>query len=223
MQFPESSYERSDEELVLLAKAGDERAFKALLLRYCKIINSISSKYFIQGSEPCDRKQICEVALWQAIKRFVPGRSPFGPFARLIITRKLQSAVTHSNRHKNEIFNCTASLDASMYDESNDSLYNFIVEERSDPAVSVIDSEFKDDFIKFIRNSLSDTEYRITIEMLNHINSKKIEADCRHERVSIYRDISRKLNISTKSIDNAWQRVKRKLKVWYEERTNIKV
>jgi len=223
MQLPESSTQWSDEELVLLAKAGDERAFKALLLRYCKMIKNISSKYFIQGAEPCDRVQICEVALWQAIRRYNPGKGTFGPFARLIITRKLQSAVTHSNRFKNELFNCTASLDANMYDESNDSLYNFIAEERSDPAVSVIESEFKQDFIEFIRTGLSPTEYRITIEMLNHLNAKKIDADGRSERVSIYRDISRELKISTKCIDNAWQRVKKKLKVWYEKRTGIKV
>lgn len=223
MQFPESSRRQSDEELVLLAKAGDERAFRQLLLRYCKIIKSISSKYFIQGTELCDRIQICEVALWQAIKKYSAGRGPFGPFARLIITRKLQSAVTHSNRYKNELFNGTTSLDASMYDEGNDSLYNFIVEERSDPAVSVIDSEFKQDFLEFIRNRLSPTEYRITIEMLNHINAKKIDADYRRERVSIYRDISRELSISTKCIDNAWQRVKKKLKDWYEKRTDIRV
>lgn len=221
MKFPESSLTWSDEELVLLAKAGDERAFRQLLLRYCKIIRSISSKYFIQGSELCDRIQICEVALWQAINKYVPGKSPFGPFARLIITRKLQSAVTQANRHKNEFFNCTASLDASMYDESNDSLYNFIIEEGSDPAVTVIDSEFKQDFIQFIRTRLSPTEYRITIEMLNHLNAKKIDADCRRERVSIYRDISRELNISTKCIDNAWQRVKKKLKIWHEKRSDI--
>ncbi|MFZ5640401.1 MAG: sigma-70 family RNA polymerase sigma factor [Bacillota bacterium] len=223
MQFPESSKSQSDEELVLLAKAGDDRAFRQLLLRYCKVIKSIAGKYFVQGTELCDRVQICEVALWQAIRKYNPGKGPFGPFARLIITRKLQSAVTHSNRHKNELFNYTASLDANLYDESNDSLYNFVVEEQSDPAVSVIDSEFKQDFIEFIRTRLSPTEYRITVEMLNHINAKKIDADYRHERVSVYRDIARDLNISTKCIDNAWQRVKKKLKVWYEKRTDIRV
>jgi RNA polymerase sporulation-specific sigma factor len=223
MQFPESSGSKSDEELVLLAKAGDDRAFRQLLLRYCKVIKSIAGKYFVQGTELCDRVQICEVALWQAIRKYNPGKGPFGPFARLIITRKLQSAVTHSNRHKNELFNFTASLDANLYDESNDSLYNFVVEEQSDPAVSVIDSEFKRDFIEFIRTRLSPTEYRITVEMLNHINAKKIDADYRHERVSVYRDIARDLNISTKCIDNAWQRVKKKLKVWYEKRTDIRV
>ncbi len=223
MELPESSNQRSDEELVLLAKAGDERAFKALLLRNCKIIKSISSKYYIQGAEPCDRVQICEVALWQAIKQYNSNKGSFGPFARLIITRKLQSAVTHSNRHKNELFHGTSSLDACVYDESNDSLYNFIVEERSDPAVSVIDSEFKQDFIEFIRSHLSPTEYKITIQMLNHLNAKKIDADSRHERVSIYRDISRELDISPKCIDNAWQRVKKKLKIWYEKNTGIKV
>ncbi|MBU7008033.1 sigma-70 family RNA polymerase sigma factor [Phosphitispora fastidiosa] len=205
----------SDEELVLLAKAGDDRAFEALLLRYDALINNITRKFFIQGNESGDVLQIARIALWEAAQHFDPGRGLFRPFMGMVVKRRLQSAVRHS-------FSCTnlpcfrsCSLDAIIGDENDEQLYNRIgVEE--DPLRNYDDSVFKCEFSKFIHNELSETEYRIVVEMLNRKNSKDIDKD-RRGRISIYRDISRKLNIPEKGVDNAWQRVKRKYKSWYED------
>lgn len=133
MQFLDESGS-TDEELVLLAKASDDRAFEALLLRYDNLLSNISGKFFIQGHDSNDLLQIARIGIWEAVQ-------------------------------------C----------------------------------------------ELSDTECAIVIEMINRRNSKTVDKDLRG-RVSIYRDISAKLHIPEKGVDNAWQRIKRKYKAWYAEK-----
>ena len=212
MQFLRNNL--SDEELVLLAKAGDDRAFEALLLRYDMLITNITRKFFIQGDEQGDVLQMARIALWEAVQHFDTKRGLFRPFMGMVVKRRLQSAVRHS-------FSCTnlpcfksCSLDAIINDENEEQLYNRIGVD-DDPLRDYDESFFKCEFSKFIHNELSKTEYRIAVEMLNRKNSKDIDKE-RRGRISIYRDISRKLNIPEKGVDNAWQRVKRKYKTWYE-------
>lgn len=212
MQFPGENL--PDEELVLLAKAGEERAYEALLLRYENLIRSISRKFFIQGTDDGDVLQIARIAAWEAVLNFNSRRGRFRPFLGMVIRRRLQSAVRKS-------FNClnmpclkSCSLDAIVHEENDEKLYNKIIVEE-DPLKNYDESFFKCEFAKFIHSELSPTEYEIAVEMLNRKNSKLVDKDLRG-RVSIYRDISRKLKIPEKGVDNAWQRVKRKYKIWYE-------
>ncbi len=205
----------TDEELVLLAKAGNDRAFEALLLRYDELINSITKKFFIEGTDLNDILQIARIAIWEAVRNFDNNKGLFRPFMGMVIKRRLQSAVRRS-------FNCTnmpclksCSLDALITDESHEQMYNRIIVD-DDPLKNYGDSVFKCEFHKFIHSELSPTEYKITVEMLNRKNSKYVDKDLRG-RISIYRDISKKLNIPEKMVDNAWQRVKRKYKLWYDE------
>lgn len=212
MQFPDGDL--TDEELVLLAKAGDERAFEALLLRYDHLIDSITRKFFIQGTDINDVLQIARIGLWEAVQDFDQHKGLFRPFMGMVVKRRLQSAVRQSFRWVNLPCIKSCSLDAIVYDENEEQLYNRIVVEE-DPLREYQDNVFKCEFTKFIHSELSETESKIAIEMLNRKNSKNVDKDLRG-RVSIYRDISKKLQIPEKGVDNAWQRIKRKYKVWYE-------
>lgn len=203
-----------DEELVLLAKAGNERAYEALLLKYDSVISGITRKFFIQGTEISDVIQIARIAVWEAVKNFDGHKGLFRPFMGMVVKRKLQSAVRQS-------FNCvnmsclkSFSLDAIIYEEKDEKLYNKIVVEE-DPLKNYDDRVFKCEFSKFIHSELSHIEYEIAVEMLNRKNSKGIDREIRG-RISIYRDISKKLNIPEKGVDNAWQRVKKKYRAWHE-------
>lgn len=204
-----------DEELVLLAKAGDERAFEALLLRYDSLINNISKKFYIQGTDNNDIVQIARIAIWEAVQNFDSSKGLFRPFMGMVVKRRLQSAVRQSFSCANMPCLKSCSLDALVYDESEEQMYNKIIVEE-DPLKEYDDSVFKCEFNKFIHSELSKTEYEIAVEMLNRKNSKNVDKDLRG-RISIYRDISRKLRIPEKGVDNAWQRVKRKYKAWYED------
>lgn len=215
MQFLDVSGS-TDEELVLLAKAGDDRAFEALLLRYDTLITNISRKFFIQGNDANDVLQIARIGIWEAVQNFKGSRGLFRPFMGMVVKRRLQSAVRQSFNCVNlPCVNC-CSLDAIIFDESQEQMYNKIIVEE-DPLKEYEDIEFKCEFSKFIHSELSATECAIVIEMLNRRNSKAVDKDLRG-RVSIYRDISDKLHIPEKGVDNAWQRIKRKYKVWYEQK-----
>ena len=215
MQFLDVSGS-TDEELVLLAKAGDDRAFEALLLRYDTLITNISRKFFIQGNDANDVLQIARIGIWEAVQNFKGSRGLFRPFMGMVVKRRLQSAVRQSFNCVNlPCVNC-CSLDAIIFDESQEQMYNKIIVEE-DPLKDYEDVEFKCEFSKFIHSELSETECAIVIEMLNRRNSKAVDKDVRG-RVSIYRDISAKLHIPEKGVDNAWQRIKRKYKLWYEQR-----
>ncbi len=218
MQFLDGSG-LTDEELVLLAKAGDDRAFEALLLRYNTLITNITRKFFIQGNDSNDVSQIARIGIWEAVQNFDSSKGLFRPFMGMVVKRRLNSAVRQSFNCQNvPCINC-CSLDAIAYDETQEQMYNKIVVEE-DLLKDYEDFEFKCEFHKFIHSELSKTEYAIVIEMLNRRNSKAVDKDLRG-RVSIYRDISVKLHIPEKGVDNAWQRIKRKYKAWYEGKFSI--
>ncbi|MDT3700732.1 MAG: sigma-70 family RNA polymerase sigma factor [Thermincola sp.] len=215
MQFLDESGS-TDEELVLLAKAGDDRAFEALLLRYDNLLSNISRKFFIQGHDSNDLLQIARIGIWEAVQCFESSKGLFRPFMGMVVKRKFKSAVRQSFNCQNmSCINCF-SLDAILYDDTEEQMYNKIIVQE-DPLKDYEDSEFKDEFTKFIHTELSDTECAIVIEMINRRNSKTVDKDLRG-RVSIYRDISAKLHIPEKGVDNAWQRIKRKYKAWYAEK-----
>lgn len=218
MQFLDVSGS-TDEELVLLVKAGDDRAFEALLLRYNSLITNIARKFFIQGNDINDLLQIARIGIWEAVQNFDSSKGLFRPFMGMVIKRRLNSALRQSFNCQNlPCVNC-CSLDAIMYDETNEPMYNTIVVQE-DLLKDYEDFEFKCEFSKFIHSELSETECAIVIEMLNRRNSKAVDKDLRG-RVSIYRDISAKLHIPEKGVDNAWQRIKRKYKAWYEDNFSI--
>lgn len=212
MQFRDG--ELTDEELVLLAKAGNERALEALLLRYDMLVANITKKFFIQGTELNDALQIARIALWEAVRNFDVRKGLFRPFMGMVVKRRLQSAVRQSFSCHNMPCLRSCSLDAIVYEENEEQMYNRIVVDE-DPLKDYTDSVFRKEFDEFLHSKLSPIEYRIVVEMLNRKNSKFIDKETRG-RISIYRDISRKLNIPEKGVDNAWQRVKRKYKAWYE-------
>lgn len=212
MQFLDGDL--TDEELVFLAKAGDERAFEALLLRYDNLISNITRKFFIQGTDNNDTLQIARIGLWEAVQNFDKSKGLFRPFMGMVVKRRLQSAVRQSFRCVNLPCLKSCSLDAIIHEENEEHLYNRIVVEE-DPLKDYQDKIFKCEFNKFINSELSEVEYQIAVEMLNRKNSKDVDKALRG-RVSIYRDISRKLEIPEKGVDNAWQRIKRKYKAWYQ-------
>jgi len=139
----------------------------------------------------------------------------------MVVKRRLKSAVRQAFSCSNMPCLKSCSLDALVNDESNEQMYNRIAVE-GDPLREYDDAVFKCEFHKFIHSQLSPMEYKIAVQMLNRKNSKYVDKDLRG-RISIYRDISKKLNIPEKRVDNAWQRVKRKYKLWYEGNFGVSI
>lgn len=183
----------NDEELIELARENDEQAITCLIHRYAPLVSSRVAAFCGSGIEHEDLVQEGLIGLLGAIRVFDSTASSFFTFARLCIDRMLITAVRSIRRQKqipkHRILNII---------EPNFQTINENAENRSnDPAEIVIARE---EFIRFkdrALNSLSKMEYGVLCFFLKGYN---------------YEEIARQLDISTKSVDNALQRIRRKLR-----------
>lgn len=188
----------ADEEVVSYAQATDEEAVEYLLLKYQKLVYIWTRPYFLQGAEDDDLVQEGMIGLYKAIRDFSPGSSSFWSFAKLCITRNVISAIKGTTRQKHIPLNSYTSLHKPIYDVEGDRtllevLHNTKVD---DPESLVIDRERLHNTQKYIKEALSDFEYRVFRLYINGLS---------------YKEMARRLQTHTKSIDNALCRIKSKM------------
>jgi RNA polymerase sporulation-specific sigma factor len=188
---------QSDEALALAAQAGDEAALTELLARYRGTVWIKSASYFLAGGEHDDVVQEGMIGLYKAIRDFDPERpASFRSFADLCITRQIQTAVKLAARQKHQQLNRYVSLSAP---DSADDTPAFDFPDESfgvDPARVAEHREFLEGLAESINTLLSELEKQV---LFQHLNGKS------------YQEIATEMDKQVKSIDNALQRVKRKL------------
>ncbi len=197
-----------DNDLVARVRAGDERCVEILLDRYRNFARSKARSYFLAGSDKEDVVQEGMIGLFKAVRDFdLSQDTPFRAFAELCISRQILTAIKTANRQKHQPLNSSISLDAPAYgdDDSDRSIGDNLVAPNvaSDPVELVISAEE----IEAIRDNLSDTLTELEGDVLRlYMDGKS------------YEEIAGALGNHVKSIDNALQRIKRKLQRHIAER-----
>ena len=196
----------ADEEIVALAQQSDGAALEYLLNKYKNFVRSKARSYFLIGADHEDIVQEGMIGLYKAIRDFRPDRlASFRAFAELCITRQIITAIKTATRQKHIPLNSYVSLNKPIYDEESDrTLMDVITED----ALSNPESMFID------REDLSAIQGRIG-EMLSDLEKQVLEL---YMDGKSYQEISEEMGRHVKSIDNALQRVKRKLSKYLEEK-----
>ncbi len=195
-----TNYEQlTDEELLSLHRAGDARAEEALYARYKQIVRSKARTYFLIGADREDIIQEGMIGLYKAVMDYQFDRqSSFRSFAELCITRQIITAIKAATRKKHAPLNSYISFNYSINEgESERPLIDVLTSTRiSDPEEVLIGRENYAAVADSIEHSLSKLE-RDALGLYLYGYS--------------YQQIADHLQITTKSVDNAIQRVKKKL------------
>jgi len=195
----------SDEEIVMLCHDGDTIAEEYLLNKYKNFVRSKARSYFLIGADHEDIVQEGMIGLYKAIRDYRPNKlSSFRAFAELCITRQIITAIKTATRQKHIPLNSYVSLNKPLYDEESDrTLLDVIMEGRtSNPEELIINREDLGDIHAKISEVLSGLEQEV---LGAYLDGKS------------YQEIADALGRHVKSIDNALQRVKRKLEKYLEE------
>ena len=206
MEFYERFLEMTDEEVALLAQNADGAALEYLLNKYKNFVRSRARSYFLIGADHEDIVQEGMIGLYKAIRDFRTDRlSSFRAFAELCITRQIITAIKTATRQKHIPLNSYVSLNKPIYDDEHDrTLLDVISEEiQSNPEELLISQEDLTLIEGRIGEMLSPLEKQV---LLRYLDGKS------------YQEISEELGRHVKSIDNALQRIKRKLLKYLEEK-----
>jgi len=195
----EGMEDRLDEEIALDAKNGDVKAQEYLINKYKNFVKAKAKSYFLIGADKEDIYQEGMIGLYKAIRDFKPDKlSSFKAFAELCVTRQIITAIKTATRQKHIPLNTYISLNKPIYDEESDRTLLDIIStvKVSDPEELIISREEVNKIECEIEEVLSELE----LEVLNSYLQGKS-----------YQEIACDLDRHSKSIDNALQRVKRKL------------
>ncbi len=201
------SYEEmADEQIVDHARLGDRAAEEYLINKYKNFVRAKARSYFLIGADREDIIQEGMIGLYKAIRDFKSDKlASFRAFAELCITRQIITAIKTATRQKHIPLNSYVSLNKPIYDEESDrTLLDVLSGNKvTDPEELVISREEFVDIESKMGEFLSELER----EVLNaYLDGKS------------YQEIAQELNRHVKSIDNALQRVKRKLERYIEKR-----
>lgn len=198
--------QRSEEEVVEIARLGDSRAQEFLIKKYKNFVRAKARSYFLIGADKEDIIQEGMIGLFKAIRDYRPDRiSSFKAFAELCITRQIITAIKTATRQKHIPLNSYVSLNKPIYDEDSErTLLDVLAGKKTtDPEQLVISKEEVTNIETKIGEILSDFEWKV---LSYYLQGKS------------YQEISEDLDRHVKSIDNALQRVKRKLEKYLESR-----
>ncbi len=202
--------EQSDETLVALAKNGNIEATNKLLQRYRQFVRLKANSYFLAGGDGEDLTQEGNIGLFKAIRDYEYGRSTtFRSFAELCVTRQIITAIKTASRQKHQPLNSYVSFShsPSSSDYEGRTLADIIPSGRSsDPVQQVISSE----------ECISLTD--CLVRLLSPLESKVLKY---YLEGNSYEAIAEQIDHDTKTVDNALQRIKRKVTLHLESRRVI--
>ncbi|NMO97531.1 RNA polymerase sporulation sigma factor SigH [Paenibacillus lemnae] len=196
----------SDEDIVETVREGDIGALEYLINKYRNFVRAKARSYFLIGADREDIVQEGMIGLYKAIRDFKGDKlSSFKAFAELCITRQIITAIKTATRQKHIPLNSYVSLDKPIYDEDSDrTLLDVICGTAvSDPEELIINQEEFVGLEDKMSEILSDLERKVLMLYLDGRSYQEIAVD---------------LSRHVKSIDNALQRVKRKLERYLEVR-----
>ncbi|KAF0993513.1 RNA polymerase sporulation sigma factor SigH [Geobacillus sp. TFV-3] len=199
-------HQLDDERLVALVHEGDGEALDFLIHKYQNFVRAKARSYFLVGADREDIVQEGMIGLYKAVRDFKGDKlSSFKAFAELCITRQMITAIKTATRQKHIPLNSYVSLDKPIYDDESDRTLMDVLSgtQVTDPEQLIVNREEVDDIELKMAELLSDLERKVLALYLDGRS---------------YQEISEELNRHVKSIDNALQRVKRKLEKYLEYR-----
>lgn len=198
----------SDEDIVEVFRGGDSGALEHLINKYRNFVRAKARSYFLIGADREDIVQEGMIGLYKAIRDFKGDKlSSFKAFAELCITRQIITAIKTATRQKHIPLNSYVSLDKPIYDEDSDRTLMDVIcgTQVLDPEELIINQEEFSGLEDKMAEILSDLERKV---LMLYLDGRS------------YQEIAEDLKRHVKSIDNALQRVKRKLERYLEVRDN---
>lgn len=203
----ENEYDiKADEDIIEAVREGDSAALEYLIHKYKNFVRAKARSYFLIGADREDIVQEGMIGLYKAIRDFRSDKlASFKAFAELCITRQIITAIKTATRQKHIPLNSYISLDKPIYDEDSDrTLLDVICGPKvTDPEELMINKEEFSGLEDKMGEILSELERKVLMLYLDGRSYQEIAVD---------------LNRHVKSIDNALQRVKRKLERYLEIR-----
>lgn len=194
-----------DEDVVLLAQEGDMDAMVYLMEQYKNLVRIKARGYFLIGADHEDLMQEGMIGLYKAVRDFRKDRQvTFRAFADLCIKRQIITAIKTATRQKHIPLNSYISLNKPIYEEGNDrTLLDVIEGQRSNPEELYINQEEMASIQAMIDDALSNFERQVLASFLDGKS---------------YQEIALMLGRHTKAVDNALQRIKKKLMLYLRQR-----
>lgn len=196
----------SDEEIACAACSGNDNATEFLINKYKNFVRAKARSYFLIGADREDIIQEGMIGLYKSIRDFRGDKlASFKAFAELCVTRQIITAIKTATRQKHIPLNSYVSLNKPIFDEDSDRTLMDVISgvKITDPEELMINREEYSDIEKKMGEILSGLERRV---LMLYLEGKS------------YQEIAVELQRHVKSIDNALQRVKRKLERYLEVR-----
>ena len=193
-----------DENVVLSAKNGNVQAQDFIIKKYKNFVRAKARSYFLIGADREDIIQEGMIGLYKAIRDYRSDKlTSFRAFAELCITRQIITAIKTATRQKHIPLNSYVSLNKPIYDEESDrTLLDILSGHKvTDPEELIICREELMSMEDKIGDVLSELELKV---LMLYLQGRS------------YQEIAKDLKRHVKSIDNALQRVKRKLEKYLE-------
>lgn len=190
---------KTDEEIVIEAKNNNSLAQEFIISKYENFVKAKAKSYFLIGADKEDIYQEGMIGLYKAIRDFNPDKlTSFRAFAEICVTRQIITAIKTATRQKHIPLNTYVSLNKPIFEEESErTLLDVLASLKiTDPEELVISEEQMEYIQSEIKNVLSDLEQEV---LKSYLDGKS------------YQEIACDLDRHAKSIDNALQRVKRKL------------
>ena len=200
----------TDEAIVEIARTGDVDAQEYLINKYKNYVRAKARTYFLLGGDKEDLIQEGMIGMYKAIRDFRSDKlSSFRAFAELCITRQIITAIKTATRQKHIPLNSYVSLNKPIYDEDSDrTLLDVITGNKvTDPEELIISREEFSEIEEKMGELLSSLEWKV---LMYYLEGKS------------YQEIAEDLGRHVKSIDNASQRVQRKLEKYLADREDYK-
>ena len=199
--------QQDEYDIVLKASKGDKIALEYIIKKYKNFVKAKAKSYFLIGADKEDIIQEGMIGLYKAVRDFDASKTnSFKGFADICITRQIITAIKTATRQKHIPLNSYISLNKPVYDEESErTLLDIIATIVTDPEELIISKEELKHIESKMNELLSDLELQV-VEY--YLNGKS------------YQYIADKLKRDVKSIDNALQRVKRKLEKHLENRND---
>lgn len=196
-----------EEELVLYAQQGNDLALDRLLYIYKGFIRYICQKYYLKDGDQQDLTQEAAIGFLEAIKAYsYESKVKFRNFAYLCIKRELDSVVSRSNRKKRQVLN--NALPIYAYVEEENTRYgsdyysgeNYMKSDKNTPEDTLIAREEAEELLGFLQKELTNLEQKVLFLRIEGLS---------------YREITAALEIRSKAVDNAIQRIRKKVMAIY--------
>lgn len=196
--------DEDEHKIIYSAQKGDNEAVEYILKKYRRIVLACARHYYLPGAEKEDLIQEGMIALYHAIKGY-NYKHPFPAFAKTCVVRKMCTAVRLSNKQKNTILSNAFYLGEPIYEDNVETYLDRVPAKNIDPCDLIAYKDERNEMLNNVQKNLSCLERQ----------ALKLYCDGLQ-----YQEIANILGVKEKSVDNALQRAKRKLRSTQSDRNN---